>query len=123
MTLNLAELSEKEYFSIRHVSQLTGVKPYVLRYWESKVGLIKPSRRESGQRRYSRKDIDLVSQIKVLLYDKGLTIQGAKKYFRQRSRASSEENASRDTTVLLNEVKKDVLDMMKLLKSNDFSQK
>ena len=82
-------LPEQTYFSISEVSQLTQVKPYVIRYWESQFGLLRPARRESGQRKFTQKEIDAIRRIKDLLYEKGFTIAGAKRFFRQESHRGS----------------------------------
>ena len=72
-------LPEKEFFSIGDVSQLLQIKPYVLRYWESEFKTLHPQRRGSGQRKYTKKDIELLFSIKELLYAKKFTIAGARK--------------------------------------------
>ena len=82
---------DKEYFSIGEASQITQVAPYVLRYWESEFKLLRPSRRESGQRKYSRKDVETILKIKDLLYAKRFTIPGAKKFLLQEKRTVPEQ--------------------------------
>ena len=82
---------DKEYFSIGEASQVTQVAPYVLRYWESEFKLLRPSRRESGQRKYSRKDLETILKIKDLLYVKRYTILGAKKSLLQEKRSGPEQ--------------------------------
>ncbi len=72
-------IPDKLYFKIGEVSKITGVKPYVLRYWESEFKLLTPSKSKSKQRLYRRKDIENVLQIKKLLYKERFTIAGAKK--------------------------------------------
>jgi DNA-binding transcriptional MerR regulator len=71
----------KLYYSISEVSKLTGVKPYVLRYWESEFPFLKPKKEK--RRLYKEKDIELIMQIKDLLYNKGYTLSGAKKKLKQ----------------------------------------
>jgi len=61
------------------VSRLSGLEQYVLRYWESEFPQLKPNKGKSGQRLYSKKDLDTVLQIKQLLYKEGYTISGARK--------------------------------------------
>src|SRR5204862_361596 len=61
------------------VAKVTGVKPYVLRYWETEFRLVRPQKSRTGQRLYQRKDIEVLLQIKQLLYDEKYTISGAKK--------------------------------------------
>ena len=82
---------DKEYFSIGEASQITQVAPYVLRYWESEFKLLRPSRRESGQRKYSRKDVETILKIKDLLYVKRFTIPGAKKSLLEVKRSGPEQ--------------------------------
>lgn len=72
-------IPEKLYYKIGEVSQITGVEPYVLRYWESEFKIINPGRTNSKQRLYRRKDLELILEIKRLLYDEKFTIAGAKK--------------------------------------------
>jgi DNA-binding transcriptional MerR regulator len=84
-------LPEKEYYSIGEISRLTQIKPYVLRYWESEFNLLRPARRESGHRKYSRRDVETVLKIKDLLYARGFTIVGAKKFMVQASRKGPEQ--------------------------------
>lgn len=72
-------IPEKLYYKIGEVSQITGVEPYVLRYWESEFKIISPGRTNSKQRLYRRKDLELILEIKRLLYEEKFTIAGAKK--------------------------------------------
>ena len=73
---------ERLYYRIGEVSRITGLKPHVLRYWESEFRVIKPHKGGSLQRLYRRKDLDLILKIKKLLYEDGFTIAGAKKKIR-----------------------------------------
>jgi len=68
----------KLYYSISEVADMTGLKPYVLRFWEKEFPFLKPKKNRAGNRSYQQKDIDLINQIKHLLYDEGYTIEGAK---------------------------------------------
>ena len=70
---------EKLYYTISEVSKITGVKQYVLRYWETEFTALHPLKSSSGQRKYKQKDIDRIHQIKQLLYDESYTIAGAKR--------------------------------------------
>ena len=74
--------SERLYYRIGEVSRITGLRPHVLRYWESEFKAIKPYKGESLQRLYRKKDLDLILKIKKLLYEEGFTIAGAKKKIR-----------------------------------------
>jgi DNA-binding transcriptional MerR regulator len=73
---------ERLYYRIGEVSRITGLKPHVLRYWESEFKMIKPYKAGSLQRLYRKKDLDLILKIKKLLYDEGFTIAGAKRKIR-----------------------------------------
>ncbi len=75
----MQEIPNKLYFRIGEVSDIVGVKPYVLRYWESEFQDIKPSKSKSGQRLYKRRDVELLVSIKRLLYDERFTIDGARR--------------------------------------------
>jgi len=73
------ETEDKTFFSIGEVEKITGVKQHTLRYWESAFRIVRPARRTSGQRKYTKEDIAHIAKIKNLLYDKGYTVLGAKK--------------------------------------------
>jgi DNA-binding transcriptional MerR regulator len=75
----LPAIPDKRYFTIGEASELCKVKPHVLRYWEQEFPSLKPTKRRGNRRYYQVKDIELVRQIRDLLYQKGYTIQGAKK--------------------------------------------
>ena len=69
---------KKLYYSIGEVSNLTKLKPYVLRYWETEFTQLNPSKNRAGNRTYRQKDIEIVLKIKNLLYKKKFTIDGAR---------------------------------------------
>src|SRR5882724_5816482 len=79
-------LPPQTYFSIGEVSRLTQVKPYVIRYWESQFGSLRPPRRDSGQRKFTQKEVDTILSIKELLHAKRFTIAGAKRVLQQQAR-------------------------------------
>ena len=70
---------KKLYYSIGEVSKVTELKQYVLRYWETEFKQLNPSKNKAGNRIYRQKDIDLILQIKDLLYNQKFTIEGARK--------------------------------------------
>jgi DNA-binding transcriptional MerR regulator len=76
------EAPDKRYYRIGEVSRITGVKPYVLRYWESEFRWMAPQKSRSKQRLYRRRDIDMILLIKKLLYEQRFTIAGARKKLR-----------------------------------------
>ncbi len=78
-------IPDKLFYKIGEVSDIAGVEPYVLRYWESEFPFLKPNKNKAGQRVYTRKNIDLILQVKNLLYQEKYTIAGVKKKFRENS--------------------------------------
>ncbi|MFB3887226.1 MAG: MerR family transcriptional regulator [Thermodesulfobacteriota bacterium] len=83
--------SERLYYRIGEVSRITGLKPHVLRYWESEFKVIRPYKGGSLQRLYRKKDLDLILKIKKLLYEEGFTIAGAKKKIRDLEKAANRQ--------------------------------
>jgi DNA-binding transcriptional MerR regulator len=79
MTDENPAIPDKLFFRIGEVSQLVGVEPYVLRYWESEFPGLSPKKSNTGQRMFRRKDVEMLLNIKQLLYDKKFTIEGARK--------------------------------------------
>ncbi len=92
----LPSIPDKRYFTIGEASDLCLVKPHVLRYWEQEFGVLKPVKRRGNRRYYQRKDIELIRQIRDLLYSKGFTIQGARKELAQLMRATPTVSESFD---------------------------
>ncbi len=84
LTPQLEEIPDKLYFRIGEVSRLTGVKQYVLRFWESEFPGLGPKKSGTGHRLFRRKDVEMVLEIKRLLYDKRFTIEGARKALENR---------------------------------------
>jgi len=74
----LPPIPAKRYFTIGEVSELCGVKPHVLRYWEQEFTQLKPVKRRGNRRYYQHHEVLLIRRIRELLYDKGFTINGAR---------------------------------------------
>ncbi|HHJ18046.1 MAG TPA: MerR family transcriptional regulator [Gammaproteobacteria bacterium] len=74
----LPAIPGKRYFTIGEVSELCGVKPHVLRYWEQEFPQLKPVKRRGNRRYYQRHDVIMIRQIRSLLYEQGFTIGGAR---------------------------------------------
>ncbi|HYS78561.1 MAG TPA: MerR family transcriptional regulator [Candidatus Dormibacteraeota bacterium] len=72
-------MPRKAFYKVGEVCQITDTQPYVLRFWESEFPQLAPKKSRTGQRLYRRKDVDLVLQIKKLLYEEGFTIAAARK--------------------------------------------
>jgi DNA-binding transcriptional MerR regulator len=87
------QVGDKRYYRIGEVARITGVKPYVLRYWESEFRWMAPAKSRSKQRLYRKRDIDTIQLIKKLLYEEKFTIKGARKKLRDLGVARAGETA------------------------------
>lgn len=101
----------KRYFRIGEVSRIIGVEPYVLRYWESEFSQIKPSRADSNQRTYQKKDLELIFEIKRLLYEEKMTLEGAKKRLKQKMKSKNILFGDRPLEAIKDDLK-DILDIL-----------
>lgn len=116
-------LPDKEYFSIGEVSKITQLPAYVLRYWETEFNSLRPQRRDSNHRKYTKDDIEKILEIKELLREKKYTIEGAKKIISSQRRKKKEslqmplEFFSNIASVeLLKETKKTLQELLRTLK-------
>lgn len=112
-------IPDKLYFKIGKVSNIVGVKPYVLRYWETEFEVLKPGKAPSRHRLYKKKDVEILLEIKKLLYSEGYTIEGARKKLkegkkedRRQLRLPLSESGYRNTLI---KVKKDLQSLQKKL--------
>jgi DNA-binding transcriptional MerR regulator len=123
--LKAPEIPDKLYFRIGEVSRLAGIKPYVLRFWESEFPGLGPKKSGTGHRLYRRKDVELVLHIKHLLYEKRYTIEGARKLlegktapevFAQAAAISATPEAE-DAAVApgIDNIKKELTEILKIL--------
>ena len=80
------EIPDKLYFRIGEVAHLVGVEPYVLRFWETEFPQLAPKKSGTGHRLYRRKEVEMVLEVKRLLYEKRFTIEGARLYFEQQKK-------------------------------------
>lgn len=80
------EIPDKLYFRIGDVARLAGIKPYVLRFWETEFPALGPKKSGTGHRLYRRKDVEMVLEIKRLLYEQRFTIEGARKFLEMRGK-------------------------------------
>lgn len=85
-TSDIRQIPDKVYFRIGEVSDLVGVDPHVLRYWETEFATVRPYRGKSKQRLYRRQDVENLLLIKTLLHDEGYTISGARKLLKSMRR-------------------------------------
>jgi DNA-binding transcriptional MerR regulator len=103
----MEEQLQKLFYTIAEVSKATGIKSYILRYWESEFAQLKPER-EKGRRQYRNEDIQTILCIKRLLYEEGYTIAGAKLKLR-------EEKKSDDKQKII-QLKKQLQELLKMIK-------
>lgn len=94
----------KRYFTIGEVSELCGVKPHVLRYWEQEFSQLKPVKRRGNRRYYQRHDVVLIREIRGLLYEQGFTIGGARQQLEADVKPESETNKKQLIHALLAEL-------------------
>ena len=86
----------QEFFSIGEVCDLTDLKPHVLRYWEGQFRFLHPAKNRSGNRVYSRREVELILLVKHLLYSEKYTIEGARQKLDQQRRAGELRAAARE---------------------------
>ena len=98
----------KLFYRIGEVSRLTGLEPYVLRYWETEFPQLRPEKGKSGQRIYKKKDLENILRVKQLLYDDGYTISGAKKKLNG--------GRGRDLQDILDTAKNELREILEILK-------
>lgn len=115
---------KKLFYSIGEISELTHIKPYVLRYWESEFDVLNPSKGKNGQRVFKEKDLEAILEIKELLYNEGYTIVGAKKKLREdRRNIESQKDlfsvSDAEYRKFLTELKKELEGLNELLEELD----
>jgi DNA-binding transcriptional MerR regulator len=117
------EIPDKLYFKIGEVSELLGVEPYVLRYWETEFTVLSPKKSGTGHRLYRRKDVELLLRIKHLLRDKRFTIEGARQTLHAEAKApkprvvkAREAQQELFSTDPLPEIRRELADILQLLK-------
>jgi DNA-binding transcriptional MerR regulator len=88
-------MPDKTYFRIGEVAKITGVKAYVLRFWETEFKMMAPPKSRSKQRMYRRRDIETILKIKHLLYERRFTIKGARRYLLDAAREEREPGGRR----------------------------
>jgi DNA-binding transcriptional MerR regulator len=113
----LDELPDKLYFKIGEVARLVGVKPYVLRYWETEFSVLRPGKTRSKHRLYRRKDVEILLEIRRLLYAERYTIEGAKRRLREGVHAPEEPRPAKvaEPSDTLASVREELLDLCRLL--------
>jgi DNA-binding transcriptional MerR regulator len=108
-------LPDKLYFKIGEVAKLVGVKPYVLRYWETEFSILRPGKTRSKHRLYRRKDVETLLEIRRLLYADRYTIEGAKRRLREAGKPTSSD----DAVATLARVRAELLDLRRMLDADE----
>jgi DNA-binding transcriptional MerR regulator len=118
------ELPDKLYFKIGEVAKIVGVEPYVLRYWETEFPILKPTKSRSSQRLYRKKDVEVLLEIKKLLYDEMYTIAGAKRRLMRMGEKGSSPQLPLDLQEVpladsgaLKKIEKEISDLLKIIDS------
>ena len=109
---------KKLYYSIGEVSELTKLKSYVLRYWETEFTQLKPPKNRAGNRTYRQKDIETILNIKDLLYSKKYTIDGARSVLKGKDPATEKngpEPLNEKQKLILNKIKEELADIINII--------
>lgn len=106
---------KKLYYTITEVSKLLDIKPYIIRYWETEFPQIGRSRKSGRNRRYSAKEVEIISDIKTLLYEKKFTIKGAQQALANEGEISTEGYLIEKTAVEQLKTVKELLNKIKVI--------
>lgn len=111
----LPPIPAKRYFTIGEVSELCGVKPHVLRYWEQEFNQLKPVKRRGNRRYYQHHEVLLVRRIRELLYSEGFTISGARNRLDEGKGHADDDGSDPLDGISLREVRKELQSILRLL--------
>ena len=106
-------IPDKLYYKIGEVSKITGLPAYVLRFWETEFSHIRPHRTASGQRRYRKKDVEMILKVKHLLHDRKFTIRGARQHLGQ---AGPPAQSSPAKATVIEELRRELAGIRELLR-------
>ena len=117
----LPPIPAKRYFTIGEVSELCGVKPHVLRYWEQEFTQLKPVKRRGNRRYYQHHEVLLIRRIRELLYEQGFTISGARnkldsRILEERLNGEAQAEAGMAENVQLTAIRSELVEILNLLK-------
>ncbi len=116
--IELPAIPGKRYFTIGEVSELCQVKPHVLRYWEQEFPQLKPVKRRGNRRYYQRHDVEMIRNIRSLLYEQGFTIGGARQQLsgegHKHETPTAQVQASPDS---IKKLRSDLEELLEILKS------
>lgn len=109
----MAPIPDRLYFRIGDVAELLGVKPYVLRYWETEFPIISPQKSTTGQRVYRRGDVETLVLIKHLLYKEKYSIEGARRRIRELRKGGELKNSKKEVSTRASAIDPEILKEMK----------
>ena len=112
----LPPIPAKRYFTIGEVSELCGVKPHVLRYWEQEFAQLKPVKRRGNRRYYQHHEVLLVRRIRELLYSQGFTISGARNRLE-----NSQEDSKQGKEISLDSIREELRNIVEILRNSSES--
>jgi DNA-binding transcriptional MerR regulator len=115
-TSSLPPIPAKRYFTIGEVSELCGVKPHVLRYWEQEFTQLKPVKRRGNRRYYQHHEVLLIRRIRQLLYEEGFTISGARHRLDQPAGAPAKPVESSDGGVSASTLRREIENILDTLR-------
>lgn len=115
--VEIPDLPDKLFFSIREVSDICDIEPHVLRYWETEFKHLKPVKKSGNRRFYRHRDVYIALQIKHLLYDLNFTIRGAKKRLSNGDVTEIVEAKVNQSTVSLQTIREELINIKNLLES------
>ena len=110
-------IAKKVYYSIGEVCDLSGLKPHVLRYWETQFDVLNPTKNRAGNRVYRSRDVEVVLLVKKLLYEEKYTIEGANQKLIDMRRANELRSGGHDVVApeFLSGIKKELEELRELL--------
>jgi len=111
---------KKLYYSIGQVSEITGLKQYVLRYWETEFPHLKPNKNSAGNRVYTPEDVENIKEIKKLLHEEKFTIKGARQYLKdinsKKNKVLNIDTLSNIDISILKKIHNDIEDLLSIIK-------
>jgi len=113
---SLPAIPAKRYFTIGEVSELCGVKPHVLRYWEQEFTQLKPVKRRGNRRYYQHHEVLLIRRIRQLLYEEGFTISGARHRLEQAVEQGAKSSAGSGAKVTSSTLRKEIKNVLDSLR-------
>ncbi|MFQ5456033.1 MAG: MerR family transcriptional regulator [Nitrospirota bacterium] len=115
MSLGNEKRHEKLFYKIGEVSRLTGIRPYVLRYWESEFIFLQPRKNKGGQRVYAKEDIATIIRIKEMLYREGYTIKGVKKSLSHKRKTPTQDKKILSQDEIISKLRKELKDILNIM--------